>query len=386
VKSNSRIRALVRIVLSVAAGLVFLVCLVVVIAWMSGFFGKKIEPGYSSVGGVAATAEERKNAYRVNERVKKYIEEAVGTLKAADRTEISARVLATIEAVKVRAGSMVKEGDTLVVLDRRALETQLSQARAALAAASAAVDAAENDYRRTDQLYRRQVASRAEFDQATEKVKVTRAQLKSAQDALTEAEVLLSYTTITAPKPGMIVDRLAEPGDMARPGEPLLVLYDPKSLRLEVPVVEKLAVNLKVGDKLQVHIDARNRDVQAVVDEIVPQAEAASRSFLVKLRLPRSDDLFEGMFGRLLIPVGERRHLCLLTAAIQTIGQLQFVEVIGPDGLKHRRLIKTGRLGDPGHVEVLSGLEKGELVVVPQRKDTGNHPPPDQQTQPTSDE
>ncbi|GAG01546.1 unnamed protein product, partial [marine sediment metagenome] len=147
--------------------------------------------------------------------------------------------------------------------------------------------------------------------------------------------------------------------------EPLLILYDPTSLRLEVPVMENLAVNLKRGDELVVQIDALdNRQIKAVIDEIVPQAEAASRSFLVKVRLPLSEDLFEGMFGRLKIPVGKRRHLCLHTAAIQTIGQLQLVDVVGPDGTLERRFIKVGRYGDPDHREVLSGLKAGERVLV----------------------
>jgi len=143
------------------------------------------------------------------------------------------------------------------------------------------------------------------------------------------------------------------------------VLYDPASLRLEVPVMENLAVRLQRGDSLTVRIDALERDVEAVVDEIVPQAEAASRSFLVKVALAPGEGLYEGMFGRLRIPSGVRRHLCLATAAIQTIGQLQFVDVVRPDGKTlERRFITTGRLGMPERVEVLSGVEAGDRVLL----------------------
>jgi membrane fusion protein, multidrug efflux system len=69
------------------------------------------------------------------------------------------------------------------------------------------------------------------------------------------------------------------------------------------------------------------------------------------------------MFGRLLIPAGQRRHLCLTTAAIQEVGQLQFVEVVRGDQTLDRRMIRVGRLGMPGRVEVLSGLRAGERVV-----------------------
>jgi len=298
----------------------------------------------------------------VHEVEKDYLEEAVGTLKAASRTEISARVLAPIERIRVRAGQRVLEGDELIVLDRRALETQKSQSQASLVAAEAAVRQAESNFTRDSQLVTSKTISQEQFDQTKTNVEVARAQLNHAKQALAEAEVMLTYAVIHAPKSGIIVDRLAEEGDMARPGAPLLVLYDPTSLRLEAPVKENLAVKLRVGDELPVRVDALNRTVTARVDEIVPQAEAASRSFLVKVAMPKQEGLFEGMFGRLLIPAGKRRHLCLATAAIEKIGQLEMVEVVDADNQLHRRFIQTGRLGMPGRVEVISGLEAGERV------------------------
>ena len=70
------------------------------------------------------------------------------------------------------------------------------------------------------------------------------------------------------------------------------------------------------------------------------------------------------MYGRLLVPAGQRRHLCLNTAAVERIGQLEFVDVIRPDGSLDRRFIKTGRFGKPGRIEVLSGLQAGEAVLL----------------------
>lgn len=74
------------------------------------------------------------------------------------------------------------------------------------------------------------------------------------------------------------------------------------------------------------------------------------------------------MFGRLLIPAGERRHLCLNTDAVISVGQLDFVDVVLPDGNIERRLIKIGQLGIPGRQEVLSGVDAGERVVIHQRE------------------
>ncbi len=341
--------------------IVGIVALVLIIAWLSGTFETKIEPQRQE-GGARTIGNQPTDM--VHEVTKAYIDEAIGTLKAASRTVISAKVLATIEAINVRAGDQVNKDDVLVQLDSKELDAKLRQAEQVHAAAIATRSEAETNFERIEGLLAQQAASKAQFDAATRSLDVARANVLGTEQAINEAKVMLSYATITAPKSGRIVDRLAEPGDTARPGEPLLVLYDATSLRLEAPVLEQLAVKLRVGQQLDVYIDALHREVVSTIDEIVPQADAPSRSFLVKASVPRSEDLYEGMFGRLRIPAGQRRHLCLATDAIQTVGQLEFVEVVLRDGHVERRYIKTGRLGMPGRIEVLSGLKAGERVIL----------------------
>lgn len=345
----------------VAMVIIALGALVLSIAWLSGMFEQKIEPGWTERG---VERYQGQTTDVVHEVTKQYIEEAVGTLKASSRTIVSAKILATIDEIRVTAGDQVAKGEELVRLDRKEYETRLEQAKKTLEAAVATREQAERDFNRFEALYEKKAVSRSVLDRATRDLQVAEANEARANEAVAESEVLLSYTTIIAAKNGRIVDRLAEPGDVAKPGEPLLVLYDATSLRLEAPVREQLAVQLHLGETLRVYVDALDREFDATIDEIVPQADAPSRSFLVKAGLPRSEDLYEGMFGRLKIPAGERRHLCLAMDAIVRIGQLEFVDVVLPDKTLERRLIKTGQVGIPGRQEVLSGLEAGERVVL----------------------
>jgi RND family efflux transporter MFP subunit len=252
----------------------------------------------------------------------------------------------------------------LIRLHDEEYRSRLSQAEQASSAATATRVEAEENLRRQEELWKRKAIAKAALDEATRNAQVARAEESRLQQAVEESRISLSYTTIKATKSGRVVDRQAEPGDIARPGMPLLVIYDARSLRVEAPVLEHLAVKLRTGQKLRVYLDAVSREYEATVDEIVPQADAPSRSFLVKASLPKSDDLYEGMFARLKIPAGERVHLCLATAAIQTIGQLEFVYVVQDDGTAERRYIKTGRLGMPGRIEVLSGVQPGERVLL----------------------
>jgi RND family efflux transporter MFP subunit len=364
------------------AGLVLVAGLGLAIAWWAGMFEEKIEPGQTEVVAGPPGPLEDYVVDQVHAVEQAYYAEAVGTLKAASRTQISARVMAEINDIKVRAGDFVEKDDVLIELDRAALERRQSQAEAERAAANAAVVQAKADFERAEALRKESPSaiSRQQLDQYSYQYEAAKAKLSGAEEALAEASVLLSYTTIKAPKSGTIVERLAEPGSVAQPGVPLLEIYDPTSLRLEVPVMENLAIKLKEGDELAVKIDALDEEFVATVDEIVPQAEAASRSFMVKVKLPPSADLFEGMYGRLMIPAGQRLHLCLNAEAIERIGQLEFVYVVDANGKNpERRYIKTGRFGRPGRVEVLSGLKANENVLVRARSAVNGTQPPDAQ-------
>jgi RND family efflux transporter MFP subunit len=366
---NKSIAVLGRLLL-VACGLVVLV---MAIAWLSGMFEAKVEPGWTARGVLRHTDQPTDIVHEVE---KSYIEEAIGTLKASSRTVVASKLLATIAEISVTAGDQVEQGQELIRLDSKEYTARLDQAKRALEATTANREQAEKAFQRATTLQKQNAISRSEFDLAQRDLQVATANESQAKQAIQEAEALLSYTSIKAAKSGRIVDRSAEPGDIARPGEPILVLYDATSLRLEAPVMEHLAVKLKVGDRLTVYVDALQREFEASIDEIVPQADAPSRSFLVKASLPKSEELYEGMFGRLRISAGQRRHLCLATDAVIEVGQLEFVDVVLPDGNIERRLIKIGQLGMPGRQEVLSGVEAGERVVLhgaaSNKQDRGN--------------
>jgi len=361
---KGRVWGIIKSVVPIVVGLCVLV---VVIGWLSGMFVSKIEPGQEPL---SLRTFQDGPVGMVGEVVKEYEEEALGTLKAADRTVVSSRVMARIDEMPVDADDEVEAGQTLVKLQQDDFQARVKQAEESLTAAMAKQEESQTSFERYQQLREQNATTQAQFDTAKAGLEVAKAEVRRAQQAVLEAETMFSFTEILSPRGGRIVERLAEPGDMAVPGQPLLTLYDQNSLRLEVPVREELAIQLEPGSEVQVHIDALDRDLTGTVAQRVPQAEAASRSFLVKVNLPNVEGLFEGMFGRLKIPVGERRHLCLPTAAIREIGQLQFVAIIRDDNTLERRFIKTGREGMPGKVEVLSGVEAGEKVVL---KASKNH-------------
>ena len=179
----------------------------------------------------------------------------------------------------------------------------------------------------------------------------------------------LTYTVIKSPVAGRVTERFADPGDTALPGKPLLSLYDPTALRIEVPVRESLVSLLSIGQSVRVRLGSETDTIEGTVDEIVPQAEAGSRTFLVKVGLSKRPGIYTGMFGRVLLAAGERKRVLVPEAAVERVGQLIFVHVLGADRRIERRLITLGPPAGDGRIEVLSGLRPGDVVLLPSKSE-----------------
>ncbi len=353
---NSPLRSIVQ---ALAGG----ATLVAVIAGLSGGCGERIAPD-DPVPEAAAPTSSRELVEVVEQQTARF-EQASGTIFSARHATVSSKILARIEEIPVRAGDEIRKGALVVRLDSRDLQARLQAAREDAAAARASLELAHSERERVTGLYQSKVASRQQLDRARASQQVAMAALERAEQSVATAEVAVSHSEIRSPVAGRVIDRLAEPGDTAAPGVPLLRVYDPGTMRLEAPVREGLATRLTPGRRLRVHVEAIDLGLTGEIEEIVPAAEPGARTFLVKVRLPDDPRLFAGMFGRVEIPAGTVRRLLLPAEAVERIGQLEFTMVVAEDGHAHRRLVTTGPAPQPGSVEILSGLTGGERIALP---------------------
>ncbi|MCI0701678.1 MAG: efflux RND transporter periplasmic adaptor subunit [Planctomycetia bacterium] len=340
--------------------------LVAFLAWMGGAFREKIRPGeipvsrHSAAGRATAVVEKRSVAD---------VATVVGSVQPRRRTEVSAQLLARILDVKVRPGDVVKPEQELMLLDDRELRAQQAEALAAVTVAEADLLVRKTDLARAQNERDKGVIGAAEFARFEGAFKVAEAQVKRAKEAVGRLDVQLTYTKILATSRGVVSDRFADPGDIAAPGKPLMVIYDPAELELHADVPESLTPKVREGQQLTLHIEAADlKDVVGTVREVVPRAQQASRSVLVKVTLPpgSAKPLLPGMFGRVNIPVGTVERLFVPRAAVRQLGQLDLVEVVSADGFLSRRFVRVGpAMGD--RVEILSGVAQGETVALPPR-------------------
>ncbi len=322
---------------------------------------EKTEGGEVKSAGPSADAE----VVTVEQSTGRAFEWASGAIASARRTSVASRILARVEEVRVTAGSRVQQGDVLVVFDARDLNARVQETGQGLKAARARLELARSDKERIERLYKEGVATKQNLDKVVSELEVAESDVKGIERRLEETRAAESHAVIRSPVSGRVVDRLVEPGDTPVPGRPLLQIYDPTVLRVEVPVRESLAVRLSVGQSVRVEIPALGETLEGIIDEIVPFAEPGARTLLVKVRLPLHARLFAGMFARVEIPAGERTLLLVTPDAVERIGQLEFVDVLSEDGRVERRVVTTGRRSEDGRVEVLSGLRAGERIRLP---------------------
>ncbi|MEO5924205.1 MAG: efflux RND transporter periplasmic adaptor subunit [Bryobacteraceae bacterium] len=317
--------------------------------------------------------------------------EAIGTVRARTSSTISSRTMGYVREVRARVGDQVTAGQVLVTLDSPDLDSQIRQAEAAqaearsvqpeiesaVAAAKAQLDLAQSTFARMQDLFNKKSISNQEFDEASGRLKVAdanhnlaqakRAQLTAriaqAEQAVRSAQINQSFTTIVAPFAGTVTEKIVEPGILATPGAPLMTIEQSGALRLEASVEESRLSTVRVGQSVEVSIDALEGTLTGRVSEIVPTVDPVSRTFIAKIEIPQRPQLRAGQFGRARFPLGSRAALTIPAAAITTRGQLQMVFTID-SGIARSRMITTGA-PSANEVEVLSGLSPGESVVTP---------------------
>lgn len=272
-------------------------------------------------------------------------EEVVGTVRSKQRAVVEAKVSGRVLEYTATPGAMVKAGDLLARLDVQEIQAKVDQARAML-------DQAKRDFDRQKQLIASNATTRQEFD-------ATEARVKIGTGAVSEAETMMSYAKVTAPFDGVVTRKLADVGDLAMPGKPLLEIEAPTSLRFEADLPEAILDRVKLGEKMPVRLA---KVIEGTVSEISPVADPVSRTFNVKLDLPPTEGLRTGQFGRVSVPVAEVKLLLVPQSAVLKRGQMELV-FVAKDGKAALRLVKTGKVLED-RVEVLSGLEEGEQIIV----------------------
>ena len=318
--------------------------------------------------------------------------EALGTVRARTTAAVAPQVMGRLTGVAVSEGSAVAAGALLATIDDATVRAQLSSAEGAVAEAESALEEvdrsisqaeagktlAEKTYDRFRRLLAERVVTQQEFDEVEmrrtvavkelERARQRRAQVSAkivqAKGQADAAKAQLAYTKVVAPFAGVIVEKRADPGSMAIPGVPLFLLEDPRRHRIEASVPETYLALLRKGTPVRVTLDAATGPpFPAVVTEVDPTIDPASRTFTVKVDLPPGPAR-SGQSGKVRFAAGKGTVLAVPKRAITRVGGSDGVFTVGAaDNVAHLSVVTLGAEFD-GRVELLSGIDDGARVAL----------------------
>jgi len=286
-----------------------------------------------------------------------------GSVVARRRAELATRLTARVSRVSVEVGTAVHAGQLLVELSTEDVAAGRARAAAARSAAQAVRDEAARQADRMDTLLAHDAVAQVQRDGAHLALAQADAQLTTADAALRDAATAESYAALTAPFDGVVASRAVDPGDLAVPGAPLVVVEDrgPRDGLFAVPA--DLAARLRPGDALQVS-GTDGQSVTAPIRITGRSADPTTRTVEVRVTVP--PDWPTGIALTGLVPAGLHTGVAVPASAVVRRGQLTGVRVLSGDQV----VVRWVRLGRPvagpkdtARVEVLSGLEPGDRFV-----------------------
>ncbi|MHB1668963.1 efflux RND transporter periplasmic adaptor subunit [Thiomonas sp.] len=283
-----------------------------------------------------------------------------GTVVSSNQVQVASRLMGYIRTLTVREGQTVKAGELLFQVDPTDIEGQVAQARAGLAQAQANFANAKGDDERFGNLYKDQAIPKQQWDQIQLRYQVAQQQVAAAQAGLNTALAQMRYASVTSPIAGVVVQKMANQGDLAAPGRPVLVIEGQGKLQVQTQVPGEVYGKIRIGDTVQMF--ANGKTLQGIIAQAVPVADPMSHTHTVKIDLPANAGLDSGSFVRVGFPVGSSPQLRVPQAAVVDRAGMTGVFVVDRDGIAHFRLVRLGaQTGD--EVEIQAGLSADDTIV-----------------------
>lgn len=303
----------------------------------------------------------------------------IGQLVARRAGTVAAQVDGAIQSFEVQVGDRLQQGDVIARLDDQILvarqaqiRAQRAQAQAALATAHAQLSLALQERDRLAKLKNTQATSRAQYDDAVKSAAIANARVREADAAIavTDAQLRLAdidvaHASVFAPYAGVVLQRLTEIGNYVKTGDALLSMLADAELEVEADVPFDRLGGLSTGTSVVLTLDD-NTAISAQVRAVIPDENQLTRTRAVRFAA-RFDEarqpLARGQSVTVQIPVGAPRDVVTVHKdAINRRGADTLVYVVVDETAKLRPVRLGKAVGN--RVEVVKGLEPGELVVV----------------------
>ena len=316
--------------------------------------------------------------------------------------DVMAKVAGYVKTISVDIGDHVQQGQVLAVLEAPEIQSDVARAKAGVAAAEANIVTAQAAVQRAqatagmtklsfqrlqevatkdkglvprqdiDVAQSRQMEAEAQLASAESSVQAARDAKAGADQELIRAQTMLGYATIRAPFAGVVTKRYASTGSMIQAGiasqtqaMPVVKLAQNNLLRLILPVPVNDVAGVKNGQTVDVNISSLGRTLQGTVTRSADSVQMATRTMDTEVDVPNRDgSLVPGMYAEVHLHLAARPNvLSVPLDAVDGLGTSVQQAYVVRDGIVHLVAVKTG-LQTPNRLEILSGLQDGDKVIV----------------------
>jgi membrane fusion protein (multidrug efflux system) len=272
---------------------------------------------------------------------------------------------ARIAAIPPAAGDRVRRGDVLVRFEIPNAAAEVQRQSAEVVRAQALLDNAKKAQTRARDLFERGVAAGREVDDATRAVAEAEATLTEARASLEAAQTVAARATVRATFDGIVAKRLHNPGDLVEPAasDSVLRVIDPRRLEVVASVALSDAPRIVMGAAAALSVQGRAAEAGLTVVSRPVAVDAGTATIPVRLQFAEMPNLPAGVPVE--VDIDAERHTgVVLVPAVAIVREGEQTAVfVASDGKARRRPVEIG-LSDATHVEVLSGVKAGEMVIV----------------------
>ena len=271
---------------------------------------------------------------------------------------------ATVEKIYKKNGEYVKKGEVIVKLSDAQTEADFLQAKANYQSATSNYNIARNNYQKFKTLYDKQLISYLEFSNYEATFTSAQGNLEVAKAAYMNAQNSYSKLVARAEINGVVGNLFIKEGNDIAAKEVLFTILNDKQMQSYVGITPEAISKEKIGDEINVRIDALAKEYKAKITELNPIADSTTKNFKVKLALDNPDgEIKDGMFGNVIIPVGESSVLSIEDEAIVTRDLVNYVFKY-EDGKAKQVEVTVGATNLP-YTEISSPeIKEGDKIIV----------------------
>ena len=294
--------------------------------------------------------------------------QAVGSVEAFEVVQVTARVIGAVQKVRFKEGEMVKEGDTLAEIEPERFALATKSAEAALAKAIATRHETQAGLARRLDIQAKNPGFVSSEEMDTWQTQALSAEADSANAAANLGVARLNQRDAYVPAPvsGIIQSRNIRTGDYLQTGTLIatMVRRDPLLLKFDVP--EQDAQRLRNGLDVTFTVRGESEVYHAHITAITESADPVTRMVAVTAEIndPLKSNLRPGAFAEVTVLLGEAQDLPVIPQISIRPSEKGFIAYVVEDSVARERILNLGLQSPDGYVEVKSGLQPGESLVV----------------------